>query len=50
MAKFNDIDLKEWKKCDINTDSLWLIGEREKSGKHKNIYYRYSSNPVLAWI
>jgi len=30
MPKFNDIDLKEWKNCDINTDSLWLIKERDK--------------------
>ena len=39
MAKFNDLDLKEWKSSDINTDSLWLISKREKSGKHKNIYH-----------
>jgi len=39
MPKFNDIDLREWKRCDINTDSLWLIQERDKSGKHKNIYH-----------
>ena len=39
MPKFNDLDLKDWKKCDINTDSLWLINERDKSGKHKNIYH-----------
>ncbi len=37
--KYNDIDLKNWKECDINTDSLWLIQERDKSGKHKNIYH-----------
>ena len=39
MPKFNDIDLREWKRCDINTDSLWLIQERDKSSKHKNIYH-----------
>jgi DNA modification methylase len=39
MPKFNDIDLREWKNCDINTDSLWLIKERDKRGKHKNIYH-----------
>jgi len=39
MPKFNDLDLKDWKNCDINTDSLWLINERDKSGKHKNIYH-----------
>lgn len=37
--KFNDLDLSEWKEIDINTDSLWLISERDKSGKHKNIYH-----------
>ena len=35
----NDIDLNDWKNCDINTDSLWIIAERDKSGKHKNIYH-----------
>lgn len=37
--KFNDLDLSDWKNCDINTDSLWLISSRDKSGKHKNIYH-----------
>lgn len=37
--KFNDLDLSDWHNCDINTDSLWLIAERDKSGKHKNIYH-----------
>jgi site-specific DNA-adenine methylase len=37
--KFNDLDLTEWKSLDINTDSLWLISERDKSGKHENIYH-----------
>lgn len=36
---FNDLDLTNWKDCDINTDSLWLISERDKSGKHENIYH-----------
>lgn len=36
---FNNIDLKNWKESDILTDSLWLINERDKSGKHKNIYH-----------
>jgi len=39
MPKFNDIDLKNWKSCDINTDSLWIIDKRDNSGKHKNIYH-----------
>lgn len=37
--KFNDLDMNGWKESDINTDSLWLINERDKSGKHKNIYH-----------
>lgn len=37
--KYNDLDMKNWKECDINTDSLWIISERDKSGKHKNVYH-----------
>ena len=37
--KFNDIDMQDWKNCDINIDTLWLIDRRDKSGKHKNIYH-----------
>jgi len=29
--KFNDIDMKNWKESDINTDSLWVINERDKN-------------------
>ncbi|MGM9747764.1 MAG: DNA methyltransferase [Candidatus Cryptobacteroides sp.] len=28
-----------WKESDINVDSLWIIGERDKSGKHSNLYH-----------
>jgi len=39
-AKINDLDLKNWKGYqDILTDSLWLIGERDKSGAHNNSYH-----------
>ena len=38
-GKFNDIDMQDWKNCDINIDTLWLIDRRDKSGKHKNIYH-----------
>lgn len=31
--------MEEWKELDINVESLWLINERDKSGKHKNIYH-----------
>jgi len=37
--KYNDFDLKNWKELDINVDSLWLIDQRKKSGKHSNIYH-----------
>ncbi|MDN5353639.1 MAG: hypothetical protein PWQ09_395 [Candidatus Cloacimonadota bacterium] len=37
--KYNDLDLEKWKEIDINVDSLWLINERDKSGKHTNIYH-----------
>jgi len=38
-VKYNDLDMQNWKELDINTDSLWIINERDKSGKHKNIYH-----------
>lgn len=37
--KHNELDIKKWKTSTINTDSLWIIKERDKSGKHKNIYH-----------
>ena len=37
--KYNDLDLKNWQELDINTDSLWIISQRDKSGKHKNVYH-----------
>ena len=37
--KYNDINIKKWKDSDIDTDSLWLISKRTKTGKHKNIYH-----------
>ncbi len=40
MAKINDLNLKEWKQYDdILTDSLWLLGGRDKSGVHNNTYH-----------
>ncbi|MBQ8449318.1 MAG: DNA adenine methylase [Bacteroidaceae bacterium] len=33
------VDKSNWKLSDINVDSLWLIPERSKNGKHKNIYH-----------
>lgn len=37
--KYNDIDIKNWKESDLNVDSLWLIDQRDKSGKHSNVYH-----------
>lgn len=34
-----NITKENWKESDINVDSLWLIGERDKSGKHSNLYH-----------
>lgn len=30
---------ENWKEADLNVDSLWIIGERDKSGKHANVYH-----------
>jgi hypothetical protein len=33
MPRINDLNLNNWKEYqDIITDSLWIIGERDKSG------------------
>jgi DNA modification methylase len=40
MPKINDLNLQDWKQYnDILTDSLWIIGERDKSGSHKGDYH-----------
>lgn len=39
MPKFNDIDLGKWRNSEVWTDSLWIIPERDKSGKHSNFYH-----------
>ncbi|MDA2922280.1 hypothetical protein MYX07_03360 [Patescibacteria group bacterium AH-259-L07] len=39
MAIFNDINLKDWKESEVWTDSLWLIPERDKSGKHNGFFH-----------
>lgn len=31
--------MENWKDSDINVDSLWLFNERDKSGKHANVYH-----------
>ena len=28
-----------WREVDLNVDSLWIIDERDKSGKHANVYH-----------
>jgi len=39
MPSFNDLNLDKWKELDIWTDSLWLISQRDKSGKHDGFYH-----------
>ncbi len=33
------IDKDNWRDTDLNVDSLWVIDERDKSGKHANVYH-----------
>lgn len=33
------VDKSKWKESDINVDSLWIIPQRDNSGKHSNIYH-----------
>ncbi len=39
MPNFNDINLDNWKESEIWTDSLWIIPERDKVGKHDGFYH-----------
>jgi len=39
MPIFNDLNLDCWKKSEILTDSLWIISERDKTGKHNGFYH-----------
>ena len=40
MQHINDLDLKNWRDYgDLLTDSLWIIGDRDKSGAHNNAYH-----------
>ena len=39
MPFYNDLNLKNWKNLDIWTDSLWVIPERDKTGKHSGFYH-----------
>jgi DNA modification methylase len=39
MPSFNNLNLEEWKNSEIWTDSLWIIKERDKSGKHDGFYH-----------
>ncbi len=39
MPIFNDLNLENWKESEIWTDSLWIIGERDKTGKHDGFYH-----------
>ncbi|QOR74041.1 DNA adenine methylase [Cruoricaptor ignavus] len=37
--QFNDLDLSDWMSIDIDVNSLWIISERDKNGKHSNVYH-----------
>jgi len=39
MPGFNDLNLDNWKESEIWTDSLWIIPERDKTGKHNGFYH-----------
>ncbi len=39
MPIFNDLNLDKWKDSEIWTDSLWIIPERDKTGKHTGFYH-----------
>ncbi len=39
MPIFNDLNLDKWKESEIWTDSLWVISERDKAGKHSGFYH-----------
>ncbi len=39
MGKTNDIDMSRWRDSGINVESLWIINERDKTGKHTNVYH-----------
>lgn len=34
-----EVNSENWKQLNFNVDSLWLINERDKSGKHANVYH-----------
>ncbi len=40
MAKYNDIDMNNWKEYDdIYTDTLWIIDKRDNTGAHSGAYH-----------
>ena len=40
MAKYNDLDMSNWREYDdIETDSLWIIEKRNNSGAHSGHYH-----------
>lgn len=40
MAKYNDLDMSDWKEYDdIYTDTLWVIDRRDNSGVHNGKYH-----------
>lgn len=39
MPIFNDLNLEKWQESEVWTDSLWIIPERAKTGKHSGFYH-----------
>jgi len=39
MPIFNDVNMNSWKESEVWTDSLWMISERDNSGKHDGFYH-----------
>lgn len=40
MAKYNDLEMSNWKEYDdIYTDTLWIIDKRDNSGVHNGTYH-----------
>jgi DNA modification methylase len=39
MPRFNDLSIEKWRESEVWTDSLWIIPERDKTGKHNGFYH-----------
>ncbi len=47
MPIFNDLNLDNWKESEIWTDSLWIISERDNTGKHHSGFYHGNFVPQI---